>query len=89
MAQSNTHLLSNIIPELTDTEHQELIKALNNPVIIKYFRAIALTAVFEQAKADIVQLTQAGLSPKYLIDQAYQKGILYMAEDILSQIPKE
>lgn len=88
-APTTTHDLTDVIPVLSDSEEVELLRILKNPVVVKYFRGIALTAVFEMAKGDITALTPQGLSPKYLIDMAFQKGILHMADAVISKIPKE
>lgn len=85
MAQGKMYALTDTIPELTPIESLELQKVLQNPLVIKYFRTVGLTAVFEQASLSKDLLSDT--NNKYLIELAYQKGIMHMADTVLNYTP--
>lgn len=78
--------LTQAIEELTTHEQQELLKVFQNPVVIKYFRAIGMQAVFEQAAYPYNKLHEAN-NLTFLLEMAYQKGIMHMADTILNYTP--
>lgn len=89
MAQSKLYDLTDIIQQLTPLEEVELSKVFANPIVNKYFRAVGLQAVFEQASIDKEKLTTFLDDPKFLLEMAYQKGIMHTANTVLNYTPKE
>jgi DNA-binding MltR family transcriptional regulator len=77
-----------IVNELNAEENTYLLTLFKDPVLIKYFKNIAYAALLEQATMSIDDLVASSTSPeqdmKYRIQQAYQKGVLSLAELVLN-----
>ena len=89
MAQYKENDLTDVIGKLTETEEQELAKLLQNPVIVKYLRIMGMTAIFEQAAYPYDKLADLNGNVKLLLELAYQKGIMHMANTLLNFTHKE
>lgn len=89
MAQSKILDLTDVIPELNHAEEVELSKIFANPIVHKYFRAIGMQAVFEQASIDHKDLNIVMNDPAFLLEMAFQKGVMHTANLVINYTPKE
>lgn len=87
--KQQTLTLLSIIEELGPTEVEEVKKVFKHPSVIRYFRAIGLKAMFENASASQDDLAQARNNDKYVVAQAYNKGIIDLIETFLNTVNKE
>ncbi len=85
MAQSQQHSLTDAIVDISPAESIELAKLFANPLIIKYFRAVGMNAVFEQAAYPYDKMSEKDFN--FLLTMAYQKGIQNMADTVLNYTP--
>ena len=79
------HSLSDVIVDLSPAESVELAKIFANPLVIKYFRAVGMNAVFEQAAFPYNKL--AATNNEFLLEMAFQKGIANLADTVLNYTP--
>lgn len=82
---AHQHSLADAIVDISPAESIELAKVFANPLLIKYFRAIGMNAVFEQAAFPYNKL--ASTDQTFLLEMAYQKGIAAMADTVLNYTP--
>lgn len=82
------HDLTDAIPIIDTNDEKELAKIFALPIVVKYFRAMGMTAVFEQAKYPYHELADNN-NLKLLLELAYQKGVASMADTILNYTPSK
>lgn len=81
MSQPKVHDLKDVLVPLNAEQEKELVQLLKNPSVIQYFRNVAFQAMFEMAEH-----SRTNFNP---IEQAYQQGVLHMANTVLNITPKE